>query len=216
MLPAYTAFTNSFCSAMPSATNYNPNPVPSRTSQQPSIRDDVRRMLLDHDFRPHDTLYTHVRDIYELFLLDTAQTDTPQLEGRFRSALGRVLRPPRNAGTYAMSFAADITRCNGMLSITSPNCKAVNPRTENREYKRVVGERCRAAAGQSTVVTQLRQERRQRKEDHIAEEELTREISFRYVDEFMSLHCAVDMLAKKVRKPHFSVHFATTSALTSI
>lgn len=183
---------------------YAPLPVPNRDLRHPSIRDDVRRTIRHHKFQPSATLFTRIIDIYRLYLQDTGQVsqDSPELEDKFRSALGRVLRPPENAGDYALSFQPPSLRKSfGCISLVSPDVKQIDPKLELRRMKHDMGVRCREDARSSTDVAGLRAKRKEkaiRDANNPAPEIPPQEISFRYVDEFVALNAAEDLMRLKV------------------
>lgn len=76
----------------------------------------------------------------------------------------------------------------------------MDPRTENRRFKGEMGRRCREEAQVSERVRVLREERRERRErgDMVEEQSRLQPVSFRYVDEFVALNCAEDLLRLKV------------------
>lgn len=182
--------------------SYAPWPV-ADTRDQPSIRDDVRRVIYENAFRPSHTHYTLVDDIYNLFLIQTSQTHSDDLQERFRSALGRVLRPPSTAGSYAQSYKADVRRWRGYISFVSDRCEYIDVKETVRRLKRQNAVRRREFARHSDSVKQLRLVRKQRRESVTADGDLQQRISpmplsFRYVDEFLDLNCAEDLTRLKV------------------
>lgn len=189
----------------PSTQSYNPMPSASREGRHPSIRDDVRSTIQQHKFQPSSNRFTDVRDIYRLYLKDTNQIDKdcPQLEDKFRSALGRVLRPPLTAGPYAISYAVPcLTRWNGSLSIISPDARQIDPKEETKNKKLQTGTRCRQHAQASSTVKILRAKRKAkaiREAEHPTPEEPLQHVSFRYMDEFVGLRCAEDLIRLRVR-----------------
>lgn len=185
---------------------YSPHAVPDRELRFHSFRDDVRRTIYLHNFRPSKSRYTSVDDFYHLFLEDNGYSaPTPEIEERFRSALGRVLRPPSTADAFAKSFAApSVQRRNGYISFVSPNCPTVDIRLHMQKLKRDEGRRRRQAAQESESISRLRETRRIQKLNRPSDigPENAQHVSFRYVDEFLTLNCAEDLLNLKV-----SVHY---------
>lgn len=181
---------------------YDPLPVPERTLEHPSVRDDVRRTIREHKFQPSSTLYTSIEEIYKLYLSETKKTHSEPVKERFRSALGRVLRPPASSGAYALSFAANVTRYHGYISIISPDCPNIDPRVFSKEKRFEKGRKRRELAKDSKQIEELRERRREKAElmKGQPEEEVPQQISFRYVDEFVSLNCAEDIMRLKVRR----------------
>lgn len=184
--------------------SYAPLPVPAGDGRHPSIRDDVRRTIRQHKFQPSVTHFTYVGDIYQLYLADTDQEtcDSPELEDKFRSALGRVLRPPATAGDYAISFALpSLTRWNGSLSIISPDARQIDPTEETKRKKLELGTRFRENARTCSKITRLRAERKAkavREAQHPPAPEPVQHVSFRYIDEFITLKCAEDLIRLRV------------------
>lgn len=184
---------------------YAPMPVPEREGRYPSIRDDVRRTIRLHKFQPSTTHFTDVRDIYMLYLEDARQVanDSPELEDKFRSALGRILRPPANAGEYAMSFALPtLTRWHGSLSIVSPDARQIDPKEETKKMKLAIGRRFQEDARTSSKIADLRAERKEkaiRQAQNPPTEDPPQHVSFRYVDEFIALKSAEDLIRLRVR-----------------
>lgn len=181
---------------------YAPWPA-AEARDQPSIRDDVRRMIYENAFRPSHTHYTLVDDIYNLFLTQTSQTHSNALQERFRSALGRVLRPPSTAGSYAQSYKADVRRWRGYISFVSDHCEHIDVKETIHRLKRQNAVRRREFANHNEGVKQLRLTRKQRRESMAAGENLQQSVSpmplsFRYVDEFLDLNCAEDLTRLKV------------------
>lgn len=186
---------------------YSPLPVPERQPTHPSIRDDIRRTLYRHKFHPSPTYFTSIHSIYSLYLSDTQQTPTTSTENKFRSALGRVLRPPRRANAFAQSYAVPgLRRWNGYVSIVAPGVQCVDPQVENRNHKSELGSKLREIAKESERVRDLRAERREKREREQglpAQEEPPQQVSFRYIDEFITLNCAEDLVQLKVSySPH--------------
>lgn len=186
----------------PPRVPYSPLPVPERQPTQPSIRDDIRRTLHRHKFHPSPTHFTSIRSIYTLYLSDTQQIPTTAVENKFRSALGRVLSPPRRADAYAQSYAVPgLRRWNGYISIVAPGVECVDPRVENRNFKSELGRKLREVAKTSESVRELREERREKREREQglpAREEPPQQVSFRYIDEFIALNSAEDLIQLKV------------------
>lgn len=180
-------------------------PVPERQGRYPSVRDDVRHTIRLHKFQPSTTHFTDVRDIYRLYLEDTGQVDkdSPELEDKFRSALGRILRPPASAGEYAKSFALPtLTRWHSSLSIVSPDARQIDPKEETKKMKLAIGRRFREDARTSSKIADLRAERKEKAIRHAQNpppEDPPQQVSFRYVDEFIALKCAEDLIRLKVR-----------------
>lgn len=183
---------------------YTPESVPERGDRVPSFRDDVRRTIARHNFRPSTTHYTRQADIYQLFRSDNNhREDTPVLEEKFRSALGRVLRPPSSANAFAKSFAVpNISRWHEYISMVSMDCPCIELKSFIKSSKREEGLRRRKAASANDHIGRLREARRERKLngstsncDNIAQEQ---HVSFRYVDELLTLNCAEDLLKLKV------------------
>lgn len=191
--------------------DYNPIPAPERTGNHSSIRDDVRRTIQKHKFEPSLDRFTDVKDIYALYLEDTKQeeNDCAQLEEKFRSALGRVLRPPMSAGQYARSYAIPkLARWNRALSIISPDARQIDPKEETKAKKQDIGNKFRAYARASPTVKQLRAKRRAKAIKDAEEptlEEPLQHVSFRYMDEFVALRCAEDLIRLRVRPLHNSL-----------
>lgn len=192
---------------------YAPHEVPPADRPHPSFRDDVRRTLRRHSFRPSRSRYTDISHIYALFLKDHSHAiPSADTDLKFRSALGRVLRPPATADDFARSYAVpSVRRVQGFISIVSPVTPAVDLLEHMRELKRVTGISRRCAASQSDSVGVLQEQRRvKRLNAHDLPEETPapQSLSYRYVDEFMSLNCAEDLLKLKVLfalAPNFSV-----------
>ncbi len=173
-----------------------------RGGQEAVDRDDVRRFLSRHDFTASPTHFSSVAEIYSLYLQDSRLSHSAAQEERFRSALGRVLRPPQNSGAWAMTFAVpQLKRRRGFISIVSPSVRSVDPHVEYMEGKARLGQRLRTDAKTCANVARLREER-QRKAQQLqncpCEAEPPQKISFRYVDEFMGLTCASDLCSIKV------------------
>lgn len=187
------------------ALPYAPHEVPPRDSRAPSLRDDVRRTILAHYFRPSTTHYSRLSDLYALFLADNNRhsVETPDLHDKFRSALGRVLRPPAAADAFAKSFAApQVSRCNGYISMISPDCPAYDLMQQIREHKRAQGRKRAEAADVDEQIVQLKEARRIRRladAQTPAAGDSPQQISFRYVDELVKLRCSEDILKLKVR-----------------
>lgn len=166
-----------------------------------SIRDDVRRFLSRHKFTGSDTRFSSVTEIYALYLADAGDPHSEALEERFRSALGRVLRPPKAAGAWAMRWAVPrLQRRRGYISIVSPSVANVDPQEEYMKGKALLGQRLRIAATTCGDVAALRKEREQRKLSGVVPdtEGPPLRVSFRYVDEFMALACAPDLCKIRV------------------
>lgn len=181
---------------------YNPMKVPPRNPAHPSIRDDVRRTLHAHSFRPSLTHYTRIRDIYHCFLEHHSKTHTSALNEKFRSALGRVIRPPANANVFAHSYAApDARRWNDFIGLRSPVVPCVELKAAVKAHKWEQGRKRREEAANSDSVSELRERRseRKRKPPQTIAESAPQHISFRYVDEFVGLDCAEDLMRLKVR-----------------
>lgn len=183
---------------------YAPLPVPERTLNHPSIRDDVRRTIRSHNFQPSSTHFTPITNIYRLYLQDTDQVprDSPELEDKFRSALGRVLRPPENSGQYALSFhLPNLRRSFGAVSIVSPDTERIDPKEETKRLKYEKGVRQREKARTSNNVAGLRAKRKAKvifNAQNPAPEDPPQQISFRYMDEFVALNSAEDLMRLKV------------------
>lgn len=181
---------------------YSPNAVPERDGRFRSYRDDVRRTIFRHNFRPSSTHFSRLSDIYAFFLADNGyKTDSPLLQEKFRSALGRVLRPPSTADEFALSFAVpSLTKYRGYVSIVSPDCPSVLLADEIREKKLENGRRRREAADDCKEISRLRQSRLERKLNAPTDipEQTPPKLSFRYVDELISMNCAEDLLKLKV------------------
>lgn len=184
-------------------SDYNPKSVPEREVHHRSYRDDVRRTIVRHKFRPSTTHFSRMSDVYALFFSDNGHTiDSPMLQEKFRSALGRVLRPPSTADDFAISFAApSVVKYPGYISLISPDCPSVVLAEEIRKTKSENGRRRREAAQVNEQISQLRQIRYDRKLNAPpdASNEPPQKISFRYVDELITLTCAQDLLDLKVR-----------------
>lgn len=182
---------------------YVPKAVPERDDRKHSYRDDVRRTIFRHKFQPSKTHFSRISDIYALFLADNGyKTDSPLLQEKFRSALGRVLRPPSTADAFALSFAIpSVTKYPGFISIVSPDCESVILADEIRKRKFENGRRRREAAQDCKEISDLRQSRFERKLNAPTDvpEQPPQKLSFRYVDELISLTCAEDLLKLKVR-----------------
>lgn len=185
-------------------SHYEPMPVLAGDAHHISIRDDVRRTIRKYKFQPSLTHYTSISSIYQLYLQDTSILDTPSEHERFRSALGRVLRPPASSGEYARSFSVpDLLRWDGRISLVSAACEdgGVERAAFAKHVKRETGKLCREKAAQSVDVAKLRRARRARKlarEAQGTEIEQRQVLSFRYVDEFVGLNCAEDLMRLKV------------------
>lgn len=182
---------------------YVPKAVPERDNRKHSYRDDVRRTIFCHKFRPSKTHFSRISDIYALFLTDNGyKSDSPLLQEKFRSALGRVLRPPSTADAFALSFAVpSVTKYPGFISIVSPDCESIVLADEIRNKKYENGRRRREAAQDCKEISELRQSRFERKLNAPTDvpEQPPQKLSFRYVDELISLTCAEDLLKLKVR-----------------
>lgn len=189
---------------------YSPLPVPEQDARRPSYRDDVRRTIVKHGFVPSRSRYTAMSDVYALFISDNGYEGKEglELEERFRSSLGRVLRPPSSADAFASSFSAPtVCRAHGYISMVSPHCPTVDLVSKIRDFKRTKGQRRRDKANTDEDIDRIREERRIRRLNQAPPEpEAPQHISFRYVDEFVTLNCARDLLKLKVRHP--SSHFA--------
>lgn len=184
---------------------YTPIQVPIREEEYASIRDDVRRMLLQHNFQPSSTHFTSTKEMYRLYLSDTNQQDADckQSEDGFRSALGRVLRPPESADKMARSYAVPgLLRWNGCVNLVSPDCKIIDPKDAVKKHKKFVKTQRLKSIEHDSDILELRQQRMEKKQSGQTNEEqhehLTQHVSFRYVDEFISLNCAEDLLTLKV------------------
>lgn len=187
---------------------YAPKAVPERDCRKHSYRDDVRRTIFCHKFRPSKTHFSRISDIYAFFVADNGyKADTPLLQEKFRSALGRVLRPPSTADSFALSFAVPfVVKYPGFISIVSPDCESVVLADEVRRRKSESGRRRREAAQDCEKISQLRQARLERKRNAPADvpEQAPQQLSFRYVDELLSLNCAEDLFKLKVCYCHVS------------
>lgn len=195
---------------------YSPHPVPPHEGRHLSYRDDVRRTLYRHKFKPSRSRYTTMADLYSLFLSDNGHgTTTKDLDLKFRSALGRVLRPPSSADAFAASYAAPsvhIQRSHGFISMVSPHCSTVDLEIRLKELKQENGRNKREQAKHSDVVDQKRESRRNRRLNQLPPEpEIPQHVSFRYVDEFLALKSAEDLLNLKVRFLIFNLVFSLIS-----
>lgn len=184
-------------------TKYAPHSIPDRGNREPSFRDDVRRTIVKHSFTPSTTHYTDQNDMYQLFRADNGHAeDTPVLQEKFRSALGRVLRPPISANAFAQSFAAPILRWQSYLSLVSPDCPSMDLKEFIKTSRREEGCRRREAARVSVEINQIRDDRRIRKltDPTCNCNTVTQEqhVSFRYVDELLTLNCAEDLFKLKI------------------
>lgn len=184
---------------------YSPLPVPEQDVRRPSYRDDVRRTIIKHGFVPSRSRYTAMSDFYALFISDNGYEgkEGPELQERFRSSLGRVLQPPSSADAFASSFSAPtVRRAHGYISMVSPHCPTVDLASKIRDFKKTKGQRRRDKANTDEDIDRIREERRIRRLNQQAPEpEAPQHISFRYVDEFVTLNCARDLLKLKVRHP---------------
>lgn len=164
-----------------------------------SIRDEVRRFLTRHSFTSSSTRYTSVSAIYALYMRECKVENTQEEEERFRSALGRVLRPPASAGEWAMRWAVpDLKRRRGHISIVSPSVPDVDPHEEYVLGKARLGEELRRDARSSEEVAELRKVRKEKVGVQQSSALEARSTSFRYVDEFVKLECASDLCAVRV------------------
>jgi hypothetical protein len=151
------------------------------------LQDGLRFTLKSHGFEQHETHYTPIASVIALFVADHPDLPTPD-EDVFRSALGRVLGGP-------------LRKSGGMVAIVSPSVPSFDPNDARRERKSRHGEARRAKACASESIAALRHERSRAKVLRESGPEDTTPpqlLNFRYMDEFLGLGCATDLIASKV------------------
>jgi hypothetical protein len=151
------------------------------------LQDGLRFTLKSHGFEHHETRYTPIASMLALFVADHPDLPTPE-EDTFRSALGRVLGGP-------------LRKSGGMVAIVSPSTPSFDPNDARRERKHRHGEARRAKACTSESIAVLRHERSRAKvirESGPEETASPQVLNFRYMDEFLGLGCAPDLIAAKV------------------
>jgi hypothetical protein len=163
--------------------------LPSARAPTPfrRLQDGLRFTLQSRGFSPHATHYTPIAALLALFAADHPHLPTPD-EDTFRSALGRVLGGP-------------LRKCGGMVALVAPGVASFDPNDARRERKERHGEVRRAKARVSESIAELRDERSKTKAIRAAlPEDSSRPqvLNFRYMDEFLGLGCATDLLEAKV------------------
>ena len=185
--------------------HYIPHPLPDNQPRMHTFRNDVRCTVLRLSFQPSLTCHTLILEIYVLLISDNNYaSSSPELLKKFRSALGCVLIPPSNAGAFARSFSvASLSRCNRHISTVSADCTSVDLAVKLRELKHQNGVQRRQCGDNDAGINKLRENWRARKvslkeNGSDGAVEAPQHISLRYVDEFLPLNCAEDLLKLKV------------------
>lgn len=151
------------------------------------IKDGVRRMKEERGVVTDPKLWTSVDALVQLYKeVNPGAPDPPMIV--FRSAIGRV-------------FPAPVRKRPGHLGLSAPTLPVVDFAKERQRLKNKLGEENRRRADKDKRVELLRAERMERKEERDrlgivagVEAPAGPPASFRYMDEFLGLSSASDMI----------------------
>lgn len=162
-------------------------PVERKSSRFHRLRDDLRCVLEKYKFEISEHLFTSVTDLFDLYLSEDP-VDPPPSDCAFRSALGRI-------------YVGQLKKHGNLVGIISPFIPAVSPAENLRTRRFLHGQAAREQARTSKEIAEIRKRRAAKRihhDDHATDSLCSRQITFRYMDEFLSLECSVDLIEAKI------------------